>query len=265
MRKILGGNRPDITPAQIIAGIPVIATLLNVFGRSRLRAGATRADAAGLAFISREEGTVLHPYNDSQGYATVFVGHLIAYRHVIARDWTDWAPLDRPHAIRVLAKDVKEVEDAIHASVHVSLNQNEFNALCSLGFNIGTGGLRSSTVVRRLNAGDRRGAADAFLMWRIPSVLLPRRYRERALFLKPAPKPAPTEDLSVLRDDERKWVREYDGIQVDSARKRRLRRAMAERRKLLYALAQPKPKGDGHGWRKWHRLERYRILRSRTR
>jgi lysozyme len=38
-------------------------------------------------------------------------------------------------------------------------------------------------VVKRINAGDFRGAADAILMWDKPSTLIPRRRRERELFL----------------------------------------------------------------------------------
>jgi lysozyme len=53
----------------------------------------------------------------------------------------------------------------------------------SLCFNVGTGGFRSSTVVKRLNGGDFAGAADAILMWSKPSILVPRRRRERELFL----------------------------------------------------------------------------------
>jgi lysozyme len=38
-------------------------------------------------------------------------------------------------------------------------------------------------MVKRINAGDFRGAADAILMWNKPSILIPRRRRERELFL----------------------------------------------------------------------------------
>ncbi|ELI8281136.1 glycoside hydrolase family protein, partial [Yersinia enterocolitica] len=59
--------------------------------------------------------------------------------------------------------------------------------LCSLIFNIGPTAFANSTVLKRLNDGDYQGAADAFLMWKKagnnPDILLPRRQRERALFL----------------------------------------------------------------------------------
>jgi GH24 family phage-related lysozyme (muramidase) len=43
--------------------------------------------------------------------------------------------------------------------------QNQFDALLSLGYNIGMVALQGSTVMRRHKAGDFAGAADAFGMW----------------------------------------------------------------------------------------------------
>ena len=90
--------------------------------------------------------------------------------------------------------------------VKVPLNQNEFDALVSLVFNIGAGGFKGSSVLRNLNAGNRRGAADSMLAWNKGTIggkkvvlkgLANRRAEERAQFLsrapasaKPTPKPA---------------------------------------------------------------------------
>lgn len=43
--------------------------------------------------------------------------------------------------------------------------QNQFDAMLSLGYNIGMLALQGSTVMRRHKAGDFSGAADAFAMW----------------------------------------------------------------------------------------------------
>jgi lysozyme len=76
--------------------------------------------------------------------------------------------------------------------VKVDLNDGEFGALVSFTFNLGAGSLGQSTLLRLLNAGDRAGAADQFLVWnkgRVNGVLQPmkgltrRRTAERALFL----------------------------------------------------------------------------------
>jgi lysozyme len=72
----------------------------------------------------------------------------------------------------------------------VTLNSNELGALICFIYNVGEGNFSSSTVRKRLLAGDRHGAADALLMWdRAGGIelngLKRRREAERALFLKP--------------------------------------------------------------------------------
>lgn len=46
--------------------------------------------------------------------------------------------------------------------VAVPVNDNQFGALLSFTFNLGIGSLRSSTLLKKLNAGDYAGAANAF-------------------------------------------------------------------------------------------------------
>ena len=64
----------------------------------------------------------------------------------------------------------------------------QFAALVSFTYNVGSGALNSSTLLRRLNAGDTFGAANEFLRWnraggRVLAGLTRRRREERALFL----------------------------------------------------------------------------------
>ena len=68
------------------------------------------------------------------------------------------------------------------------MNQNQFDALVSLAYNIGTGAFNKSTLVKKLNAGDIRGAADQFDVWinaggKRMQGLVNRRAREKALYL----------------------------------------------------------------------------------
>ncbi|MGH3995455.1 MAG: lysozyme, partial [Pseudonocardiaceae bacterium] len=124
--------------------------------------------AKGLELLSREEGLRTEPYNDSAGHATIGVGHLIHHGPVTAADRARFRGFTRADALRLLRSDVVSRERAVSRLVNVSLHQNEFDALVSLVFNIGEGqkGFAGSTVRRELNAGDRRAAADAFLMWK---------------------------------------------------------------------------------------------------
>lgn len=66
----------------------------------------------------------------------------------------------------LLKEDLQWVEDAINSLVRVPLNQNQYDALCSLIFNIGKSAFASSTVLRQLNLKNYQAAADAFLLWK---------------------------------------------------------------------------------------------------
>lgn len=222
--------------------------------------------SAGLAFISREEGLRLTPYNDSEGHATVGVGHLIHRGNVTDKDRRTYAGMSRADALRLLQADVAKVESVINQRVTRPLSQNEYDALVSLGFNIGTGGLAGSTVLRLLNKGDYTGAADAFLMWRKPAVLLPRRQRERSLFLKPVYKNKPN-PLDYLTSKERQLVATYKTAaqRNDRAAKALMLKGIVEARKRIWRAAEHDVAGREAGWRKLHRRQRYHLLLDLTR
>jgi len=65
---------------------------------------------------------------------------------------------------------------------------NQYGAMLSLAYNIGTGAFRKSTCLKRFNAGDMEGAAEA-LTWfnkaggKVLNGLVRRRAAERVLFL----------------------------------------------------------------------------------
>ena len=93
----------------------------------------------------------------------------------------------------LLASGMAWAGDTGRRSWRVVITPRQRAALVSITFNIGSGGFRRSTLLRRLNAGNYEGAADAFLMWNKITVngrkvvslgLSNRRERERALFLK---------------------------------------------------------------------------------
>ena len=132
-----------------------------------------------LDFITKEEGARNKAYKDSKGLWTIGVGHLIKAdeQHLINTTLTDAQVED------LLKSDLKWCSEAVESSVKVPLHQHQFDALYSLCFNIGETNFRKSTVVKKINANDLNGAADAILMWNKPDVLINRRKRERALFL----------------------------------------------------------------------------------
>jgi len=132
-----------------------------------------------LDYIIEEEGKRNKAYQDVKGLWTTGVGHLIrpSEQHLITAVLTDEEVKD------LLKRDLEWCSEAVESSVKVPLAQAQFDALYSLCFNIGGTAFKNSTVVRKLNAGDYQGAADAILMWNKPAVLEKRRRRERDLFL----------------------------------------------------------------------------------
>jgi lysozyme len=147
----------------------------------------------GLEFITEFEGFVNHPYNDPSGYATIGVGHLLHMSPVTSHDKAHWGTITKEEGIVLLRKDVDSFVKTVNSVVKVPLNQNQFDALVSLAFNIGAGAFSKSTIVRLLNKKDYKGAAaawtaDATIFNKSAGKVLPgltrRRKEERALFEK---------------------------------------------------------------------------------
>ena len=132
-----------------------------------------------LSFITNEEGFRNKAYKDSKGLLTIGVGHLIkaSEPHLVG------ATLSDEEVKELLRSDLKWCSEAVESSIRVPLTQRQYDALYSLCFNIGETNFKKSTVVRKLNENDYKGAADAIEMWNKPAVLIPRRKREKALFL----------------------------------------------------------------------------------
>ncbi len=87
-------------------------------------------------------------------------------------------------------KDIAWVEQCVNRAVTVPLTQNEFDALCSLCFNIGCKAFSGSTLVKRLNDSDFDAASAQFLAWnhqggKVLAGLTTRRRAEAELFERP--------------------------------------------------------------------------------
>lgn len=90
-----------------------------------------------------------------------------------------------------LKQDVKDAEDAVNNLISAPLTQNQFDALVSLVYNIGSGNFYNSTVRRLINeqCSDMGRIKRAFLMWKRAngitlSGLIRRREAEFELFSK---------------------------------------------------------------------------------
>lgn len=134
----------------------------------------------GIRFIRDHEGCKLTAYMDGGGVWTIGVGH--------TRGVQQGQTITREQADAFLAQDLAPVENCINENVMVELNQNQFDALADFVFNTGEGAFTSSTLLKKLNASDYRGAADQFPRWAYDNGvfvqgLYNRRIDEQNLFL----------------------------------------------------------------------------------
>lgn len=145
-------------------------------------------NSAGLSLIRANEGLRLTAYRDTARILTVGYGHTGPDVHM-------GQTITEAQAVSLLMADTAHAAAAVDMTTHdVSTSGNQFSAMVSLAFNIGTGAFRSSSVLRFHREGTFWGAAHAFELWDKSHVngalvvlpgLLQRRKEEAALYLKP--------------------------------------------------------------------------------
>ncbi|HEY2598579.1 MAG TPA: lysozyme [Candidatus Dormibacteraeota bacterium] len=150
----------------------------------------------GRAFIEHNEGCSLTAYPDPPGQSTQFS---IGFGHLLDAGETYANGITQDEADALLSADLRPREACVNSKVQVDITQAQFDALVDFVYNEGMDAFSGSTTLRRLNAGDYQGAADALLMWdRVmrrgqlveDGGLLARRVAERKMFLSDVP-PSP--------------------------------------------------------------------------
>ncbi|MFN3074878.1 lysozyme [Acinetobacter sp. TY2] len=185
LRKISGGSltqkQVDATDQLIAIASDTVADMLGIAIDNAMQVSAT-----GINLICGFEGLKLKAYDDGVGVWTIGFGTTI-YPNGIKVKKGD--ACTEAQAKAYMAHDLKKFESAVNSAVIVPINQNQFDALVSLAYNIGTGAFKESTLVKKLNAGDIRGAAAQFDVWnkaggKVMQGLVNRRALERKLFEK---------------------------------------------------------------------------------
>ena len=182
LRKLSGGV---LTQAQVIATDKLLSidfdAVKNMLGIPESMSVSNK----GVDLICEFEGKRLVAYDDGVGIWTIGFG-TIKYPNDVRVKKGDTCTLEQ--AKEYMRHDLIEFEHTVNSSVKVPLNQNQFDALVSLAYNIGSSAFKSSTLVKKLNAGDYQGAADQFNVWinaggKRMQGLVNRRDREKLLFL----------------------------------------------------------------------------------
>lgn len=135
-----------------------------------------QVDKRALDFIKEVEGSENNVYEDSAGYDTIGVGHLIT-RKEKERGYIKISTPGKERAITfadgitdqeiedILESDLQGVVKSVNSQVKVPLEQNKFNALVSFVFNIGASNFASSTLLKLLNEGRYSQVPEQFHRW----------------------------------------------------------------------------------------------------
>lgn len=142
----------------------------------------------GIALIKGFEGCRLTAYPDpGTGGAPWTIGY--GWTHPIdGKPVKPGMTIDQETADRLLKTGLVSYENDVLKLVRVKLTKGQFDALVSFAYNVGSRALSTSTLLKKLNAGDIKGAADEFLRWNkaggkeMPG-LTKRRKAEREVFL----------------------------------------------------------------------------------
>ncbi|ENV02399.1 lysozyme [Acinetobacter sp. NIPH 817] len=174
--------------ARIIAGGKLTQAQVDDLNKvvDKLVPGVKTTSDIGINLITSFEDTRTKAYDDGVGIWTIGIGTTV-YPNGVKVKKGDTCTLEQ--AKSYFKHDLAKFEKTVNESVIVPLTQNQFDALVSLTYNIGSGAFKGSTLLKLLNKGDYKGAADQFLLWnkadsKVMKGLVRRREAERALFLK---------------------------------------------------------------------------------
>ena len=138
-----------------------------------------------LDIIKEFEGFRSKPYKDTGNLYTIGYG-TIKYPNGVSVAKDD-KPITEQQATDFLIFDLARFIKDLNSLIKVEVTQNQFDALCSLIYNIGTTNFSSSTLLRKLNIKDFVGASNEFTKWckvkgKFSQGLLNRRLKEQAIF-----------------------------------------------------------------------------------
>lgn len=115
---------------------------------------------SGKDFIKAREGLSLSPYPDAGGYSVGY-GHLIK-----ANEQYLMAGVTLAKANELFIEDADAFAVFVDGKLAgVDVEQHEFDALVSFAYNVGKGAFASSTLLKKVRAGDKAGAACEFMKW----------------------------------------------------------------------------------------------------
>lgn len=125
-------------------------------------------DLSGQKFLAKAEGTKYTAYRDSVGIWTIGRG-IIEYEDGKPVRKGDTITADRE--IALFNNTVKKYVNNVNKKVTSKINQNQFNALVSLCYNIGIAGFNNSTLLKKVNKNPNDPTIrNAFASWKYGTI-----------------------------------------------------------------------------------------------
>jgi len=167
MRKVLGRGFTQDEVDQLSAAM------------DRAEADHRRISAEGLALIKRSEGLRLNAYRCPADVPTIGYGSTGPHVRM-------GMTITEAEAEDLLTRDLERFEKGVAGLVETA-TEGEFAAMVSLAFNVGLDAFGRSTLLKKHNAGDKRGAAAEFARWnraggKVLQGLVTRRAAEAGLY-----------------------------------------------------------------------------------
>ena len=113
--------------------------------------------AIAVVSIGAFEGLQIKPYYD--------IGGVLTYCYGETQDADINAEYTPEQCKALLTERVAEFNDAVNSLVTVPMPPKREAAITSFTYNLGIGALKKSTLLRKLNAGDTRGACNELDRW----------------------------------------------------------------------------------------------------
>lgn len=182
-KKAARGNKKPAT-AKSRNKQPIDVTLMGAVRAMTVISEIQHLSKKGLEFIGQEEGCMLKPYLDSVGVPTIGYGNTY-YENGVRVKMSD-PSISKDRALSLFLNILGFYEKAVWSNTRNDINQNQFDALVSLTYNIGVNGFKNSTVLKLVNKNPSDPKiTDAFKMWKNAGgkpILLKRRIREANLY-----------------------------------------------------------------------------------
>ncbi len=112
----------------------------------------------GINLIKKFEGLRLEAYLCPAGVWTIGYGHTKGVKK--------GQVITQLEADNLLKEDLSSFEKGVTSLIKSNINQNQFDSLVSFAFNLGLANLKSSTLLKKVNANPNdKTIVDEFLKW----------------------------------------------------------------------------------------------------